>query len=336
MNLKNKTLAITGGTGSFGNQVLDGFLSSEIKEIVIISRDEKKQDDMRKKYNNDKLKFKLADVRDVDAINDALIGVDYLFSAAALKQVPSCEFFPMEAYKTNVIGTFNTIKSAIRNNLEKVVVLSTDKAVYPINAMGMSKAMMEKMVISEAIKCKRSSQTKLCITRYGNVMGSRGSVIPLFIEQIMMGNDLTVTDAQMTRFMMSLQEAVKLVFFAFENVENGEVFVQKSPGATVETLIESLSIIFNKKLKIKVIGTRHGEKKHEVLVNREEMSRCEDLGNFFKIKSDNRELNYSNYLSKGEKNITTLSDYTSENTKRLNAQELSKILMNLDFIKQAL
>lgn len=332
---KNKTLLITGGTGSFGNTVLDSFLDSEIKEIRIFSRDEKKQHDMRIKYNNDKLKFYIGDVRDYNSINTAMRGVDYVFSAAALKQVPSCEFYPMEAVKTNVIGTENTLNAAIANGVKKVIVLSTDKAVYPINAMGMSKALMEKVTVATSRNIP-SNGPSMCNTRYGNVMASRGSVIPLFVEQIKEGKPLTITDPEMTRFMMSLPDAVDLVMFAFEHGEQGDTFVQKAPAATVETLALALQKIFKVDNKIKILGTRHGEKKHETLLSREELLKSEDLGGYYRVPADSRGLNYEEYLETGDTLISKENDYTSENTERLTVDGMIELLMKLDFIQQEL
>jgi len=300
---KNKTLLITGGTGSFGNAVLDKFLSSEISEIRIFSRDEKKQDEMRHKYSNDKIKFFIGDIRDISTIRNAMFGVDFIFHAAALKQVPSCEFFPMEAIKTNVFGTDNLLTVAREFSVKKVITLSTDKAVYPINAMGMSKALMEKTMVAQS---RYNDDIIFCGTRYGNVMASRGSVIPLFIDQIKSGKNLTITDPNMTRFMMTLEDAVNLVIYAFKNGNNGDIFVQKSPASTIETLAEALIELYNSKSKINIIGTRHGEKLYETLVNREEMLKAEDLESYFRIKSDNRSLDYNLYISSGDSNITVL------------------------------
>ena len=332
---KDKTLLITGGTGSFGNAVLNQFLNSEIGEIRILSRDEKKQDEMRHFYNNDKIKFYLGDVRDIDSIDYSMRGVDFVFSAAALKQVPSCEFYPLEAVKTNVFGTANTIDSAIKNGVEKIIVLSTDKAVYPINAMGMSKAMMEKVMVAKSRNLPERNNI-LCGTRYGNVMASRGSVIPLFVEKIKNGLPLTVTDPSMTRFMMSLIDAVDLVKFAFNNGSQGDIFVQKAPAATIETLSKALIQIFNSKSEINIIGTRHGEKKHEALLSKEEFLHTEDLGDFYRIKSDARDLNYAKYFENGDKNVDKFSDYTSGNTYLLTVEEMKILLLKLDYIKEQL
>ncbi|ASK78106.1 UDP-glucose 4-epimerase [Paraphotobacterium marinum] len=325
---KNKILLITGGTGSFGNAVLRKFLETDISEIRIFSRDEKKQDDMRKKYNSSKLKFYLGDVRDLNSIKDVMSGVDYVFHAAALKQVPSCEFYPTQAVKTNVLGTENVLNIAIENKVEKVIVLSTDKAVYPINAMGISKAMMEKVAIAKSRNC--TNETTICCTRYGNVMASRGSVIPLFLEQIKNDREISITDPSMTRFMMSLDEAVELVLFAFKNCKNGDIFVQKSPAATIELLAETLRELVNKpNHPIKVIGTRHGEKLYETLLTREEKVKAVDLGGYYRIPSDDRDLNYDQFFADGEKVITEADEYHSHNTNRLNKTELKKLLLNL-------
>lgn len=330
-----KTLMITGGTGSFGNAVLDRFLATDVGEIRIFSRDEKKQDDMRHKYNNPRLKFYIGDVRDFDSINAAMRGVDFVFSAAALKQVPSCEFYPIEAVKTNVLGTENTLKAAVQQGVKRVVVLSTDKAVHPINAMGMSKALMEKVTVAMSRNLSEKD-TVMCNTRYGNVMASRGSVIPLFVNQIKNGERITITDPEMTRFMMSLAESVNLVLFAFTNGQQGDTFVQKAPAATILTLAEALKKIFNAQNEIRIIGTRHGEKKHECLVSREEMVRAEIMGDYFRITPDGRDLNYRKYFLEGEQMISAGEDYTSENTDRLNIDQMADLLMSLDFIKQAL
>jgi len=332
---KNKTLLITGGTGSFGNAVLDRFLDTDIGEIRIFSRDEKKQDDMRHKYRNDKLKFYIGDVRDFDSVNSAMRGVDFVFSAAALKQVPSCEFYPIEAVRTNILGTGNTIDAAIANKVESVIVLSTDKAVYPINAMGMSKAMMEKVMIAKS-RNLRVSETMLSGTRYGNVMGSRGSVIPLLIQQIRDGKPLTVTDPEMTRFMMSLDQAVELVLFAFQNAEEGDMFVQKAPAATIGLLAECIKDIFKADNPIQVIGTRHGEKLYETLLAREEAVKAVDLGDYYRVPADTRDLNYGKYFEEGSVQITRADEYNSHNTQRLDAQGLKKLLLSLDFVQEAL
>ncbi|HOZ54952.1 MAG TPA: polysaccharide biosynthesis protein [Clostridia bacterium] len=329
---KEKVLLITGGTGSFGNAVLDGFLNSDLKEIRIFSRDEKKQDDMRKKYNSPKLKFYIGDVRDYNSILDAMDGVDFVFHAAALKQVPSCEFFPMQAVQTNVLGTNNVLEAAINKNVKKVIVLSTDKAAYPINAMGMSKALMEKVAVSKGRNLPQGS-TVICRTRYGNVMASRGSVIPLFIDQINNGESLTITNPEMTRFMMTLQDAVELVIYAFKNGNQGDLFVQKAPAATIEVLAESVKELMNSDVKIKNIGTRHGEKLYEVLVTKEEMICAEDLGEYYRIPSDNRDLNYARYESKGNKKLDLIEEYNSHNTERLDVEGMKKLLLKLDLFK---
>ncbi len=333
---KDKTLLITGGTGSFGNAVLRRFLDSDIKEIRIFSRDEKKQDDMRKHYNNDKLKFYLGDVRDVNSITDVMRGVDFVFHAAALKQVPSCEFHPMQAVKTNVIGTENVLNCAIDAGVKKVIVLSTDKAVYPINAMGVSKAMMEKVAVAKSRNLDDDQITIAC-TRYGNVMASRGSVIPLFINQIREGKEITITDPSMTRFMMSLDQAVELVLFAFEHGRNGDIFVQKAPAATIELLATTLKNLLKRpEHPIKIIGTRHGEKLYESLLTKEEMVRSEDMGDYYRIPADNRDLNYNKFFEEGEDVITQADEYHSHNTYRLNEEELRHMLVNLREIREDL
>lgn len=330
-----KTLLITGGTGSFGNAVLNRFVNTDIKEIRIFSRDEKKQDDMRRELNNDKVKFYIGDVRDYGSLYKALKGVDYVFHAAALKQVPSCEFYPMEAVKTNIIGAENLLNAAINNAVKKVIVLSTDKAVYPINAMGMSKAMLEKIMIA-ASRNVNEDETVLCGTRYGNVMASRGSVIPLFIQQIEEGLPITVTDPDMTRFMMSLENAIDLVLYAFCNAKQGDIFVQKAPAATILELAEAIKDIFNADNEIKIIGTRHGEKLYETLLTREEMAVAEDLGDYYRISADNRDLNYDKYISSGKSLKSGLNDYNSHNTRRLKYDELKKMLLSLDYIQKEL
>jgi UDP-N-acetylglucosamine 4,6-dehydratase len=330
---KDKTLLITGGTGSFGNAVLDRFLDTDIGEIRIFSRDEKKQHDMRLKYNNDKLKFYIGDVRSYDSIHMATRGVDYIFSAAALKQVPSCEFYPVEAVKTNILGTENTLNAAIANNVKRAIVLSTDKAVYPINAMGMSKALMEKVTVATSRNVSGGGPV-MCNTRYGNVMASRGSVIPLFVEQLKAGKPLTITDPDMTRFMMSLPDAVELVLFAFDNGAQGDTFVQKAPAATIITLVEALKKMFDSTSDVKIIGTRHGEKKHEALLSKEEMLKAEDMGDYYRVPADTRDLNYAQYYEEGDKSLTEKGDYTSENTERLDVDGLINLLMKLDYIKQ--
>ena len=329
---KNKTLLITGGTGSFGNAVAKRFLDTDIEEIRILSRDEKKQDDMRKKYKNNKLKFYLGDVRDSASIQNSIIGVDYIFHSAALKQVPSCEFHPLEAVKTNILGTENVLQAAIDNGVDKVVCLSTDKAVYPINAMGISKALMEKVIVA---KSRNSEKTVICGTRYGNVMASRGSVIPLFTNQILRDKPITITDPKMTRFMMTLDDAVNLVLFAFSNGKPGEIFVQKSPAATIEVLVEALKELTNKpNHEIKNIGIRHGEKKYEVLLSKEEMANAKDLGNYYCVPPDLRDLNYEKYLDKGNINIKDADEYSSNNTTRLDKDAMKKLLLRLDTILQ--
>ncbi len=332
---KNKILMITGGTGSFGKAILKRFLSTGIGEIRIFSRDEKKQDDLRRKLNNDKLKFYIGDVRDYSSVNDAMKNVNFVFHAAALKQVPSCEFYPLEAIKTNIIGAENVMNSAVANGVERVVVLSTDKSVYPINAMGMSKALMEKCMISKA-RMQNKGGTVFCATRYGNVMASRGSVIPLFVSQLKNNQDLTVTDPNMTRFLMSLDESVDLVLYAYKHGEQGSIYIQKSPSSTINDLANALMKIFNKKSQIKLIGTRLGEKLYETLISREEMSRAIDLGEYYAIPYDNKNLNYSKYFSEGEEAISTYEDYTSHNTKRLNEEETKELLQSLDYIKDHL
>jgi len=330
---KDKVLLITGGTGSFGNAVLERFLKSDIKEIRIFSRDEKKQDDMRRLYNSDKIKYFIGDVRDISGIKSAIYDVDYVFHAAALKQVPSCEFFPMEAVRTNVIGTDNLLTAAIDANVKKVICLSTDKAAYPVNAMGTSKAMMEKVFVA---KSRTSSKTLICGTRYGNVMCSRGSVIPLFIEQIKAGKTLTITEESMTRYIMSLEEAVELVVFAFQNAVAGDIMVQKAPACTIGNLAIAVSELFNVEAKIKVIGVRHGEKLHETLLTSEEFSKAEDMGGFYRIPADTRDLNYEKYFDKGDKKVALAKEYNSENTQRLNIEEIKAKLLSLDYVKQEL
>lgn len=330
---KNKTIIITGGTGSFGNAVLRRFLNTDVKEIRIFSRDEKKQDDMRKEYQNDKIKFHLGDVRDYDSVANAMVGVDYVFHAAALKQVPSCEFFPVQAVKTNILGAENVLRGAIANGVKKVIVLSTDKAVYPINAMGMSKALMEKVMVAYS-RQQPENGTVLCGTRYGNVMASRGSVIPLFIEQIKTGKPITITDPNMTRYLMSLEEAVELVVYAYSNGVQGDMFVQKSPASTVIDLAQALIEMFNANTKINIIGTRHGEKKHETLVNREEMSKAFDLPGYYRIPADTRDLNYEKYFESGETKVAEAVDYTSENTYRLTIAEIKEKLLSLEYVRK--
>lgn len=332
---KDRKIMITGGTGSFGNAVLNRFLNTDVKEIRIFSRDEKKQDDMRKLYNNEKIKFHLGDVRDYESVANAMIGVDYVFHAAALKQVPSCEFFPIQAVKTNVLGAENVLRAAIANNVKKAIVLSTDKAVYPINAMGMSKAMMEKVMVAYS-RQQPDKGTVLCGTRYGNVMASRGSVIPLFIEQIKAGKPITITDPTMTRYLMSLEEAVELVVYAYQHGVQGDIFVQKSPASTVIDLAQALIEMFEAKTEIKIIGTRHGEKKHETLVNREEMAKAIDLPGYYRIPADTRDLNYEKYFSNGEAKVAEAVDYTSENTYRLSIPEIKEKLLTLKYVRDEL
>jgi UDP-N-acetylglucosamine 4,6-dehydratase len=327
------TLLISGGTGSFGNAVLKRFLNTDIGEIRIFSRDEKKQEDMRRKYNNPKIKFYIGDVRDYSSILNAVRGVDYIFHAAALKQVPSCEFHPMEAVKTNIIGTDNLLEAAIQNNVKKVVCLSTDKAAYPVNAMGISKAMMEKVMVAKS-RNLNNDQTIICGTRYGNVMASRGSVIPLFVDQVKSGLPITVTDPLMTRFMMTLDDAVDLVMYAFSNGTNGDIFVQKAPAATVKVLVDAILQIMNKNNhEVKVIGTRHGEKLYETLLSREEMVAAEDRGNYYRVPPDLRDLNYGKFVDIGEQEISKCEDYNSHNTERLNVESMKALLMKLDFIQ---
>ncbi|OEF81413.1 polysaccharide biosynthesis protein [Vibrio breoganii] len=331
---KNKILLITGGTGSFGNAVLRRFLDTDIKEIRIFSRDEKKQDDMRKKFQSDKLKFYLGDVRDTQSVSNAMRGVDYVYHAAALKQVPSCEFYPLEAVKTNVLGTENVLESAVVHGVERVVCLSTDKAVYPINAMGISKAMMEKVIVAKSRNLDNTN-TVISGTRYGNVMASRGSVIPLFIRQIVNNEPITITDPSMTRFMMTLDDAVDLVLHAFINGSNGDIFVQKAPAATIEVLVQAiLEIMGRPDHPVNVIGTRHGEKQFEALCSREEMFVAEDQGNFYRVPADNRDLNYSKYFDEGEKDLSIVEDYNSHNTERLDVEGMKQLLRKLDFIRE--
>jgi len=332
---KNKVLLITGGTGSFGNAVLQRFLNSDFREIRIFSRDEKKQEDMRIALRNDKVKFYIGDVRNFDSVNEAMSGVDYVFHAAALKQVPSCEFYPMEAIRTNVLGAENVMRAAIEHKVKRCVVLSTDKAVYPINAMGMSKAMMEKVMVAKSRLCD-PEQTVLCATRYGNVMASRGSVIPLFLSQLQSGKPLTITDPKMTRFLMSLDESVDLVLYAFQHARPGDIFVQKAPASTVEHLALAMRDLLDLNNELKVIGTRHGEKLFESLVSREEMARSEDLGQYFRISPDARDLNYDKFFVKGETEISELDDYTSHNTHRLDIEGVKKTLLSLDIIREAM
>lgn len=331
----DKVLMITGGTGSFGNAVLNRFLNSGVREIRIFSRDEKKQEDMRIALSNPKLKFYIGDVRNRDAVRGAMKGVDYVFHAAALKQVPSCEFYPMEAVQTNVLGAENVLDAASSSGVSRVVMLSTDKAVYPINAMGLSKAMMEKVTVARS-RLQQEGDTVMCSTRYGNVMASRGSVIPLFIDQIKAGKDLTVTDPTMTRFLMSLDESVDLVLHAFEYGEQGDIFVQKAPACTVAVLAQALIELFNSKVKIREIGTRHGEKLYESLVSREEMARVDDMGRYFRVPADNRDLNYNKYFVQGETSISAAEDYTSHNTERLDVEAVKRLLLTLEYVREQL
>ena len=332
---KDKVLMITGGTGSFGNTVLKRFLSTDVREIRIFSRDEKKQEEMRIKLNNDKLKFYIGDIRNYDSIHEAMKGVDYVFHAAALKQVPSCEFYPMEAIRTNVLGTEHVMNAAIANGVRRVVALSTDKAVYPINAMGISKALMEKLVVAKA-RMQGEGETVFCATRYGNVMASRGSVIPLFVSQLKEDKPLTVTDPNMTRFLMSLEDSVDLVLYAYEHGQQGDIFVQKAPASTVADLAQALKEIFGKGNAIRIIGTRHGEKLYESLISREEMAHAKDMGSYYRIPADNRDLNYAKYFSEGEEEISHLEDYTSHNTNRLSVVQIKALLLKLDYIKEEL
>lgn len=332
---KDKKILVTGGTGSFGNAIAKKLMNSDIKEIHIFSRDEKKQDDMRKLYNNSKLKFFIGDVRDYESIYSAMRGVDYIFSAAALKQVPSCEFFPMEAVKTNIIGIENVLNAAIANRVKKVIILSTDKAVYPINAMGMTKALMEKIMVAKS-RTIDTSDTVMCGTRYGNVMASRGSVIPLFVNQIKNGGPLTISNPNMTRFMMSLDDAVDLVIYAFKNGKPGDLFVQKAPACTIADLAQALKEIFKANNEIKIIGTRHGEKLYESLLTSEEKIHAEDLSDYYKIPADTRDLNYAKYFEQGESQSENVEPYTSHNTRRLNVQGVKELLLSLDYIKEEL
>ena len=331
----NKILMITGGTGSFGHTVLKRFLDTDVKEIRVFSRDEKKQEDMRIALSNDKVKFYIGDVRDRDSLDQAMVGVDYIFHAAALKQVPSCEFYPMEAVRTNIIGTENVLNSAIASGVKRVVVLSTDKAVYPINAMGISKAMAEKLMVARSRMIPAAGPV-ICATRYGNVMASRGSVIPLFINQLQNDEPLTVTDPNMTRFLMSLEDSVDLVLHAFEHAEQGDIFVQKAPASTVADLAQALKELFSRDNTVKVIGTRHGEKLYESLISREEMAKAEDMGRYYRIPADNRDLNYKKFFVEGEQEISDLEDYTSHNTERLDVEGVKKVLLNLEYIQEKL
>lgn len=332
---KNKTLMITGGTGSFGNTVLKRFLNTDVERIVIFSRDEKKQEDMRIALNNSKLEFVIGDTRCFESISQAMVGVDYVFHAAALKQVPSCEFYPMEAVKTNIVGTENVINAAIANNVKRVVLLSTDKAVYPINAMGISKAMAEKVLVAKSRQIREGGPV-LCATRYGNVMASRGSVIPLFVEKLKAGTPMTITDPSMTRFLMSLDDSVDLVMHAFEYGCQGDIFVQKAPASTIEDLAKAIALIFNKEASTKIIGTRHGEKLFESLVSREEMAKAEDMGKYYRIPADNRDLNYDKFIIEGQPSKNEVDDYTSHNTQRLTVSEVVELLKSLPYIKNEL
>ncbi len=331
---KDKVLLITGGTGSFGNAVLKRFLNTDIKEIRIFSRDEKKQDDMRHQLQNSKVKFYIGNVRDKRSVDNAMLGVDYIFHAAALKQVPSCEFFPIEAVNTNVIGTQNVLDSAAQYGVKRVVVLSTDKAAYPINAMGISKAMMEKVAIAKARSLGENATTTICCTRYGNVMASRGSVIPLWIDQMKAGRNITITDPNMTRYMMTLDDAVDLVLYAFEHGNNGDLFVQKAPAATLDVLARALTGLYKSEVEIKTIGTRHGEKLYETLVTREEMAKSEDMGDYFRIPADNRDLNYDKYFIEGEEEVSSIEDYHSHNTARLDVEGMQELLLKLDIVRE--
>jgi len=332
---KNNILLITGGTGSFGNAVLDRFLNTEVKEIRIFSRDEKKQEDMRIRLRSNKVKFYIGNVREYESINSAIRGVDYVFHAAALKQVPSCEFYPMEAVRTNILGAENVLNAAVNNNVKKVIVLSTDKAVYPINVMGASKAMMEKLMVAKS-RTSDNGTTILCGTRYGNVIASRGSVIPLFVNQIKNGQPLTVTDPKMTRFMMSMEGAIDLVLYAFKYARQGDMFVKKSPACTIGDLARAIKELFKAKNEIKIIGTRHGEKLYETLLTREEMAKAEDCSNYFRISADTRDLNYNRYFIEGETEVSVKEDYNSHNTKRLNIEEIKEILLKIDYIQAEL
>jgi UDP-N-acetylglucosamine 4,6-dehydratase len=332
---EGKTLLITGGTGTFGNAVLRRFLDTDIREIRVLSRDEKKQEDMRLTYQNAKIKSYIGDVRNFDSVAGAMIGVDYVFHAAALKQVPSCEFYPLEALRTNCLGGENVLSAAVTNRVKRVIMLSTDKAVYPINAMGISKAMMEKLMVAKSREAI-STGTVACGTRYGNVMASRGSVIPLFVEQIKTGKPLTVTDPHMTRFMMSIDDAVDLVLYAYEHALPGDIFVQKAPAATIGTLAEALKKVFHADNPVHVIGTRHGEKKHETLLTREEMAKAEDLGGYYRIKADNRDLNYNVFFTEGAEEVSSMEDYTSDNAHRMDVDEMAAVLLNLPYIKAEL
>lgn len=331
---KNKVLLITGGTGSFGNAVLNRFLDTDIAEIRIFSRDEKKQDDMRHQYSNNKIKFYIGDVRNKRSVDNAMNGVDFIFHAAALKQVPSCEFFPIEAVNTNIIGTQNVLDSAVEHGVERIIVLSTDKAAYPINAMGISKAMMEKVAYAKARSTGEQSATTICCTRYGNVMASRGSVIPLWLDQIKAGKDITITDPNMSRFMMTLDDAVDLVIYAFKHGKNGDLFVQKAPAATLSVLAAALMEVLGVAVPVRAIGTRHGEKLFETLVTREEMSKSVDMGNYYRIPLDNRDLNYDKYFVEGEEHLSSIDDYHSHNTARLDVEGMKQLLLKLELIQK--
>jgi UDP-glucose 4-epimerase len=332
---ENKVLLITGGTGSFGNAVLRRFLSTGVKEIRIFSRDEKKQEEMRIALANKKLRFYIGDIRNIDSLSQAMKGVDFVFHAAALKQVPSCEFYPMEAVRTNILGTENVMNTATENKVKRLIILSTDKAVYPINAMGISKAMAEKLMVAKA-RMQQAGETIFCATRYGNVMASRGSVIPLLISQLKSGTPLTLTDLNMTRFLMSLEDSVDLVLHAYEHGEQGDIFVQKAPAASLADLAEALAKIFSKEAKVQIIGTRHGEKLYETLISREEMAHASDMGRYYRIPADNRDLNYAKFFSEGDEKISHFNDYTSHNAEQLNVEQLKDLLLKLDFIKGAL
>jgi len=332
---KNKVLMITGGTGSFGNAVLQRFLNSDFSEIRIFSRDEKKQEDMRIALNNEKIKFYIGDVRNYDSVHEAMNGVDYVFHAAALKQVPSCEFYPMEAVRTNILGADNVMSAAISRNVERVVVLSTDKAVYPINAMGMSKAMMERLMVAKA-RMRRQGETLFCATRYGNVMASRGSVIPLFVDQIKTQRDITITDPTMTRFLMSLEDSVDLVLHAFKNANQGDIFVQKAPASTVQDLAQAIKELFESTCTVKIIGTRHGEKLYESLLSREEIAKAENMARYYRVPMDTRDLNYDKFFVEGENEVSSAEDYTSHNTTRLDVSQIKELLLKLPFIRSSL
>jgi len=332
---EGKTLLITGGTGSFGNAVLERFLNTDIGEIRIFSRDEKKQDDMRRLYKNDKIKYYIGDVRDISSVKNAMHGVDYLFHAAALKQVPSCEFFPLEAVKTNVLGTENVLTAAIEYGVKKCICLSTDKAAYPINAMGISKAMMEKIIVAKS-RTVAPEKTTICVTRYGNVMASRGSVIPLFVEQIKAGQPMTVTNPNMTRYLMSLDEAVELVIYAFQHGETGDTVVQKSPASTIGDLAEAVRQLFKPNHEVKVIGTRHGEKVYETLLTKEEFFKADDIGTYYRVPADNRDLNYNKYFIQGDEKLSTMDEYNSDNTYRLSIDEVKEKLLSLSYIREEL